>query len=498
MRKECQERFARTIIAGYNVVILRLTKRRPNLRITFCGAAQEVTGSMYLIEINGRRILMECGMYQGRRAVAYDRNLNFPFDPKTVDALVLSHAHIDHSGNIPNLVKQGFKGRIWCTAATRNLCAYMLLDSGHIQENDVEYLNKQRARKDEPPVEPLYTQADAERAMPQFTGIGFRQPMTVAEGVDVTFYNAGHILGSASVALDLTETATGKHWRLVFSGDIGRKDMPILWPPETPEDADILIMESTYGDRLHGTAEEARKKLQGVVRATARRRGKVIIPAFAVGRTQEIVYALNQLEAGGDIPPLSVFVDSPLAVNVTEVFRIHPEEWDEEVRAFMAAGRGHNPFDFSRLEYVRDANRSKQLNFITEPAIIISASGMAESGRILHHLKNNIEDADNTVVFVGYQAENTLGRRILDGVSPVRIFGEEYDVRAQVAAIDGYSAHADQVELLEWAQPCDRNRLQQTFVVHGEQPSAFTFAEKLRSTGMKNVDVPERGQSFEF
>jgi metallo-beta-lactamase family protein len=468
------------------------------LRITFHGAAQEVTGSMYLIEINGRRILMECGMYQGRRAVAYDRNLKLPFDPKTVDALVLSHAHIDHSGNIPNLVKQGFKGRIWCTAATRNLCAYMLLDSGHIQENDVEYLNKQRARKDEPPVEPLYTQADAERAMPQFTGIGFRQTMTVAEGVNVTFYNAGHILGSASVALDLTETATGKHWRLVFSGDIGRKDMPILWPPETPEAIDLLIMESTYGDRLHGTAEEARKKLQGVVRATARRRGKIIIPAFAVGRTQEIVYALNQLEAGGDIPPLSVFVDSPLAVNVTEVFRIHPDEWDEEVRAFMASGRGHNPFDFSRLEYVRDAARSKQLNFLTEPAIIISASGMAESGRILHHLKNNIEDADNTVVFVGYQAENTLGRRILDGVSPVRIFGEEYEVRAQVAAIDGYSAHADQAELLEWAQPCDRNRLQQAFVVHGEPPSAFTFAEKLRGTGMQNVVVPEREQSFEF
>jgi metallo-beta-lactamase family protein len=498
MRKECQERLARTIIASYNVVTLRLAKRRPNLRITFCGAAQEVTGSMYLIEINGRRILMECGMYQGRRAVAYDRNLNFPFDPKTVDALVLSHAHIDHSGNIPNLVKQGFKGRIWCTAATRNLCAYMLLDSGHIQENDVEYLNKQRARKDEPPVEPLYTQADAERAMPQFTGIGFRQPMTVAEGVDVTFYNAGHILGSASVALDLTEKDTGKHWRLVFSGDIGRKDMPILWPPETPENADILIMESTYGDRLHGTAEEARKKLQDVVRATVRRRGKVIIPAFAVGRTQEIVYALNQLEVGGDIPLLPVFVDSPLAVNITEVFRIHPEEWDEEVRAFMAAGRGRNPFDFGRLEYVRDANRSKQLNFSNEPAIIISASGMAESGRILHHLKNNIENADNTVVFVGYQAENTLGRRILDGVSPVRIYGEEFDVHAQVAAIDGYSAHADQAELLEWAQPCDRNRLQQTFVVHGEQPSAFTFAEKLRSTGMKNVVVPEREQSFEF
>ena len=498
MRKECQERLARTVIASYNVVILRLAKRRPNLRITFYGAAQEVTGSMYLIEINGRRILMECGMYQGRRAVAYDRNLNFPFDPKTVDVLVLSHAHIDHSGNIPNLVKQGFKGRIWCTAATRNLCAYMLLDSGHIQENDVEYLNKQRARKNEPPVEPLYTQADAERAMPQFTGIGFRQPMTVAEGVEVTFYNAGHILGSASVALDLTETASGKHWRLVFSGDIGRKDMPILWPPETPEDADILIIESTYGDRFHDTTAGARKKLQDIIRATARRRGKVIIPAFAVGRTQEIVYALNQLASAGDIPLLKVFVDSPLAVNATDVFRMHPEEWDEEVRAFMATGRGRNPFDFSQLEYVREASRSKQLNFLTESAVIISASGMAESGRILHHLKNNIEDRDNAVVFVGYQAENTLGRRLLDGVSPVRIYGEEFDVRAQVMAIDGYSAHADQAELLSWAQPVDCSRLQQAFVVHGEQPSAFTFAEKLRSTGVRDVVVPERGQSFEF
>ena len=255
------------------------------MRITFHGAAQEVTGSTYLIEINGKRILMECGMYQGRRAEAYNRNLHFPFDPKTIDALVLSHAHIDHSGNIPNLVKQGFKGRIWCTAATRNLCAYMLLDSGHIQESDVEYLNKQKARKGEPAVTPLYTQADAERAMPLFTGIGFRQPATIADGVSATFYTAGHILGSAVVALDLHETAAGKDWRLVFSGDLGRKTMPILREPESPEHTDILLIESTYGDRLHGTFEAAQKKLRDIVRATARRQGKVIIPAFAVGRT---------------------------------------------------------------------------------------------------------------------------------------------------------------------------------------------------------------------
>ena len=254
----------------------------------------------------------------------------------------------------------------------------------------------------------------------------------------------------------------------------------------------------TYGDRLHGTPDEAKDKLKEVVRATARRRGKVIIPSFAVGRTQEVVYALNQLETAGDIPALPVYVDSPLAVNITEVFRMHPEEWDEEVRAFLAQGHGRNPFDFPRLEYVRDQNRSKQLNYSKDPAIIISASGMAETGRILHHLKNSIEDRDNTVLFVGFQAENTLGRRILDGVSPVRIFGEEYQVRAQVAAIDGYSAHADQAELLEWAQPLDRGRLQHAFVVHGEPQAAATFAEKLRGTGMAAVEAPVHGQSFEF
>jgi len=468
------------------------------VRITFCGAAQEVTGSMYLVEVNGRRILLECGMYQGHRDEARERNLNFPFDPKSIDVLILSHAHIDHSGDIPNLVKQGFAGQIWCTPATRDLCAYMLLDSGHIQESDVEYLNKQRARRGEPPVQPLYTQADAEAAMGHFASIGLHRPMTVSDGVSVTLYNAGHILGSAFVVVDIEETSSGKKWRLVFSGDVGRKDMPILQAPETVPAADILITESTYGDRLHGDFGVARQKLKEVVRATARRRGKVIIPSFAVGRTQEIVYDLNELETAGDIPALPVFVDSPLALNATEVFRMHPEEWDDEVRAFLSHGGGRSPFDFSRLEYVRDQNRSKQLNYLSEPAIIISASGMAESGRILHHLKNNIEDPDNTVLFVGFQAQHTLGRRIVDGVNTVRIFGEEYHVRAQVVVIDGYSAHADQAELLEWMRPLDRSRLQQTFVVHGELTAATTLAEKLRADGMSNVTIPGLRQRFEF
>ncbi len=463
------------------------------MQITFYGAAREVTGSMHLIEVNNQRILLECGMFQGHRAETYERNLHFPFDPKTIDAVVLSHAHIDHSGNIPNLVKQGFAGAIWCTAATRNLCVYMLLDSGHIQESDAAYLNKQRAKSGQPPIQPLYTRADAQACLGQFIGVGLRRPVPVADGVWATFYNAGHILGSAFVALDIKEFATGKSWRLIFSGDVGRPDMAILHDPDPPDVADILIMESTYGDRLHQAQDAARKELREVIRETVRRRGKVIIPAFAVGRTQEIVYTLNTLAADGDIPALPIFVDSPLAVNATEVFRMHPEDWDEEVRAFLAEEDKLNPFDAAQIEYVRDAVRSKQLNYLHGPAVIISASGMAENGRILHHLSNNIEDAENTILFVSFQAENTLGRRLLSGARRVKILGEEYDVRARVRAIEGYSAHADQAELLAWARPLDRARLQHVFLVHGEPNAAATLTDKLRNEGFAGVSVPERG-----
>ncbi len=468
------------------------------MRITFWGATQEVTGSMHLIEINGKRILLDCGMFQGKRSESYERNSHFPFDPKEIDAVVLSHAHIDHSGNIPTLVKEGFGGSIWCTAATRNLCTYMLLDSGHIQESDVEYLNKKKVRQGEDPIEPLYTQANAQAALGHFVSAGYHRPVMVTDGVSVSFYIAGHILGSAFVALDLHDKETGKDWRLVFSGDIGRPDIPIVKSPEHLDNADLLIMESTYGDRLHGNYEDASKKLRNIVRETVRRRGRVIIPSFAVGRTQEIVFALNELETSGDIPPIPIFVDSPLAVNVTEVFRMHPEEWDDEVRAFMSGGKRPNPFDSRLIEYVRDQSRSKQLNYLTQPAIIISASGMAESGRILHHLKNGIEDPNNTILFVGFQAENTLGRRIVDGQNPVKILGEEFKVRAQVIAIDGFSAHADQAELLAWARPFDRKRLRQTFIVHGETPAQVALADKLKSEGMMAVTIPQRGQSFEF
>ena len=468
------------------------------MRITFHGAAQEVTGSMHLIEVNDQRILLDTGMYQGRRDETYKRNLNFPFDPKTIDAVVLSHAHIDHSGNIPNLVKQGFSGNVWCTAATRNLSVYMLMDSGHIQESDIDYLNKRRKKDGLPPVQPLYTQADAQEALTHFISVGLHRPINVADGVQATFYNAGHILGSAWVALDIKEFSTRKEWRLIFSGDLGRNGMAILDDPELPNAADILLLESTYGSRLHPTREDARKALRDVVRDTVRRRGKVVIPSFAVGRTQELVYALNELEADGDIPTLPVYVDSPLAVSATEVFRMHPEEWDDEVRTFLQEERRRNPFDAPNVQYIRDVVHSKRLNYLKESAIIISANGMAENGRILHHLKNNIEEPENTILIVSFQAEHTLGRRLVTGARRVKILGGEYDVRAKVVSIEGYSAHADQAELLAWTRPLDRGRLKNVYLVHGEPDSTDALADKLRLDRMSNVEAPDRGRVAEF
>ena len=466
------------------------------MKIAFHGAAREVTGSMHLIEVNDRRILLDCGLYQGRRAETYARNQHFPFDPASIDAVVLSHAHIDHSGNLPNLVKQGFTGNIWCTAATRNLCTYMLMDSGFIHEHDAAYVNKKRRRQGEPPIEPLYTQRDAAASLPQFVGVGLHRPIMVADGVELTYTNAGHILGAAHVQLDIREHATGKRWRLVFSGDIGRPEAPILNPPEPPTEADILIMESTYGDRHHESYTRARRALRDVVNRTAGRGGKVIIPAFAVGRTQELVYALNQLDADGDIPELPVFVDSPLAVNATDVFRMHPEAWNAEVQAFLTEDKRRSPFDYAQIEYVREARRSKQLNNLYTPAIIISANGMAENGRILHHLKNNIGNKRNTVLLVSFMAQDTLGRRLKDGEKHVRIFGEEYDVVADVESIDGYSAHADQQELLAWADPLNRLRLRDLYVVHGEPAAADTLAGLLRERDFEQVHVPELHQEF--
>lgn len=461
------------------------------MQLTFWGAAQTVTGSMHLLEVNGRRILLDCGLYQGKRQLSYERNLNFPFEPASIDAVVLSHAHIDHSGNLPNLVKQGFRGSVWSTPATRDLCVAMLQDSGYIQEQDAVYVNRKRVRDGLPPIEPLYTKKDAIEAVKQFVTINYHRPFAVAPGVTVSFLDAGHILGSAVVALDIEE---GEPRRLVFSGDLGRSGMAILRDPELAGDADYLILECTYGNRRHESRDEAQQVLRRVIVDAHKRRGKVIIPAFAVGRTQELVYALHELGEAQKIPALDIYVDSPLAVDVTEIFRAHPECYDEEILALMQQSK--NPFGFRRLSYVRDVEDSKRLNFLRDSAVIISASGMCESGRILHHLKNNIEDADNVVLFSGFQAENTLGRRILDGSRRVRIFGEEYDVRARIARIEGYSAHADSEELRAWVSAIDRQRLQRVFLVHGETEAALGLSGLLYRDGFRSVDIPERGQSF--
>lgn len=464
------------------------------MKLTFWGAARTVTGSMHLLEVNDQRILLDCGLFQGKRELTYERNLNFPFDPASLDAVILSHAHIDHSGNLPNLVKQGFRNSIWSTPATRDLSVAMLQDSGHIQQQDAEYVNRKRQRDGLPPVEPLYTRRDAVEAVRQFITVGYRRPFLVAPGVSCEFLDAGHILGSAIVVLDISEGAGTR--RLVFSGDLGRPGMAIIEDHETVAEADFLIMESTYGNRRHESRDEAQQSLRRVVNETYRRRGKVIIPAFAVGRTQELVYNLHALSETQKIPAVDVFVDSPLAVDVTEIFRTHPECYDSETLELM--GDRRDPFGFRRLRYIRDVEDSKALNFLRDSAVIISASGMCESGRILHHLKNNIEDSDTTILFSGFQAEQTLGRRILDGNRRVRIFGEEYDVRAHVEAINGYSAHADSEELLEWVRPMNRERLQKVFLVHGELDSAMTLSGQLRRLDIHNVEIPERGQSFDL
>jgi metallo-beta-lactamase family protein len=467
------------------------------MKITFHGAARTVTGSQHLIEVNGRQILLDCGLYQGKRAEAFERNRTLPFDASRVDVLVLSHAHIDHSGNIPNLVKSGFKGDIYATFATRDLCGAMLLDSAHIQESDVKFVNKNRARQGEPPVEPLYTQADAVTALHNFHSIGYVRQIQIFPGVTLQYLDAGHMLGSAFVVLNIEDRDVNRDVRLVFSGDLGQPGLPILRDPRTIDGADVLIMESTYGDRLHEEFTDSVKDLQRIVTETHKRGGKIIVPAFAVGRTQEIVYALHQLSDAHNIPRMPIYVDSPLAVNVTSIFANHPEAYDDETRAFILSDKaGHNPFGFSDLHYTRSVEESKDLNFLREPAIIISASGMAESGRIQHHLAHNIEDSRNTVLIAGYQAENTLGRRIQEKASTVRIFGDTYHLRAQVEVLTGFSAHADRKGLLGWAGAI-KKRPVRTFLVHGEDGPLKALAEGLKNeVGLERVDIPDLHQSF--
>jgi metallo-beta-lactamase family protein len=432
---------------------------------------------------------LECGLFQGHRAEAFERNRNLPFETERVDAMILSHAHIDHCGNIPTLVNRGFRGDIHCTIATADLVSIMLRDSAHINLKDVEYVNKKHKRKGLPPVEPLYSIEEAEESLNYLVGHNYNRWFPVTEGVRALFRDAGHILGSAITVLEISEN--GRMIRLAFTGDLGRKDLPILHDPVLVDDIDYLITESTYGNRLHDDITQVEEELAETVLDTYSRHGKLIIPAFALERTQEVIYTLHRLQDAQRIPPIPIYVDSPLAIDATEIFRVHPECFDVEINEYIL--RQEDPFGFRGLHYLRAVEESKRLNELEGPMIIISASGMCEAGRILHHLKNNIEDERNTVLIVSFQAEHTLGRRIAERRDKVRIFGEEHELKARVKVIDAFSAHADRDELLWWIGHIVHN-LKGVFVVHGEEEESLALAEGIRELGVAQTIVPHRGE----
>jgi metallo-beta-lactamase family protein len=462
------------------------------MEIEFVGAAQTVTGSMHLVRTPHALLLLDCGLFQGRRQESAERNRHLPLPVKDIDAVILSHAHIDHSGALPLLVKQGYNGPIYSTHATRDLCAAMLMDAANIQEADARYLNKQidRGDLDSDRVEPLYTEADAVAALERFVTLPYHRTFEVAPGVRVTFFDAGHVLGSAITALDVDEG--GRARRLVFTGDLGRTNMPILRDPEVVPGADVLISESTYGDRLHDPISKMDDDLAETIKRTFARGGKVIIPAFALERAQEIVFALKALRRSGSLPPIPVYIDSPLTAKVTEVFKMHPECFDEEARAMV---RAHDPpFEFDGLRYVDDVEASRALSLRPDPAVVISASGMCEAGRVLHHLRSTVEDAKNTVIIVGFQAQHTLGRRLVERRARVRIFGVERERRAEVVVLNGFSAHADRDDLRRYATACrERGPLSSIALVHGELKAQSSLRDVLLSDGAPRVIIPAAG-----
>ena len=464
------------------------------MKLTVLGAARTVTGSMHLIEHLGQKLLIDCGIFQGKREESYFVNLHFPFDPGEIDAMILSHAHIDHSGNIPNLVKQGFRGKIYTTDASEDLADIMLRDSGHIHESDIKYVNKKRRKKGERALEPLYTQKDAIEAMPFFQSVWYQQKFEPIPGVTAQLVDAGHILGSAAVILDYRDDQ-GKPKRLWFSGDIGRYDVPILRDPVLPTGAETLVMECTYGDKPHDSMDDAYDEFIDAIKRTVRRGGKVIVPAFAVGRTQNLTYFLSQAMDDGLIPEIPVVVDSPLAVNASMLYRKHTECFDDETWQYIAEHRMQG-LDFHNVIYTMSVDESKALNEWNEPMIIISASGMAEGGRILHHLKNNIEDGRNTILIISWQAPDTLGRRLADRERKVRIFGDEYFRKAEVVTIGGLSAHAGQTGLVEYALS-SKDTLKRIILIHGEPEKAQALIDKLAEH--PELPVPayaEKGQEF--
>jgi metallo-beta-lactamase family protein len=464
------------------------------MHIEFVGAAGTVTGSMHLVRTKHATVLLDCGLYQGRRRESFERNRKLPLPIEDLDAVVLSHAHIDHSGALPNLVKSGYDGPIYATPATRDLCAVMLRDAASIQQSDARFLNRQAEKegRDEPEVLALYDDDDVIETMSRFFSVPYHRGAPIAPGIRLTFLDAGHVLGSAVTVLDVEED--GKTRRIVFTGDLGRDGRPILRDPEVPEGTDVLLLESTYGDRVHGDPDALNDDLARVVNRTCARGGKLLIPTFALERAQEVIYALKELRGKGLIPAVPVYVDSPLTVKITDVFRLHPECFDTETRALLSAHS--SPFDFDQLRYVDDVEGSKAIDAEKGPAVILAASGMCEGGRILHHLKAWIEDDRSTVLIVGYQAQHTLGRRLVEQRTRVRIFGVERDRRAEVVVLNGFSAHADQKDLVRFAQRvAAKGRLAQIALVHGDPRPQHILAELLTAKG-RRITIPAPGDTL--
>ena len=468
------------------------------MNITFLGAAKTVTGSCYLVETKDKKFIVDCGMFQGRANEVILNAEPFSFNPGELDFMLLTHAHIDHSGRIPKLYMDGFKGTIYATRPTVQLCGIMLPDSGHIQETENEWLNRKRQRAGKSPVKPLYTVKEATDCLQLFKGVAYGEAVSITEDIRVRFNDAGHILGSAIIEIWVREN--GKDTKIVFSGDLGNTGVPILRDPAVISDADYLVVESTYGNRHH-TLKKEKDKLErfiNIISDTIAKGGNVVIPSFAVGRTQEIIYDLNKyMDVFGDVVDkilnVPVYVDSPLATSATQIFRENLDCFDEEAKEYIA--NGDNPLDFPTLKFTQSPEESRKLNEKTESTIIISASGMCDAGRIKHHLKHNLWRKESTILFVGYQAEGTLGRRILDGATKVKLFGEEITVNARIEAIDGFSGHADKAGLLSWIGSIAK-KPKKVFIVHGEQEVMNEFAQTINNEfGLQSI-IPARGDSY--
>ena len=464
------------------------------MKLKFIGATETVTGSKHLILTEkGKQVLLDCGLYQGMGKETDALNRSLGVNPEHIEAVILSHAHIDHSGNLPFLVKEGFKGKIYCTPATYDVCEILLLDSAHIHESDINFTNKRRLKKGMELVKPLYTTRDAELCLKHFKPVPYNAEFHLNDELSFHFTDVGHIIGSASV--NITANENGKNTKLTFTGDVGRYTDLLLKAPSPFQQADYIICESTYGNKLHEDGKNAEQKLlQIVLHTCVEKKGKLIIPAFSLGRTQEIVFVLNKLKNEGRLPDIKVFVDSPLSTSATDIVRKHPECFNENLQEYIKTDP--NPFGFNNLKYIRDSDESKALNTNKEPCIIISASGMCDAGRIKHHLMNCIGNPENTVLIVGYCSPHTLGGKLLSGQKSVRIFGEDFDVKAEVETILSYSAHADYSELIKFLSCQDKKKVKKVFLVHGEEDAKNGFKEKLLKEGFLQVEIPGKGKTY--